>query len=424
MKNNLQRELIKKIKKHVLECFQDKDVPEYPFHNKAHTIYIAEKAAMLADHYQLNDEDYAVVMAAAWFHDIGYLTVPADHEQESARLAEDFLLKKYADIRFIAAVKACIRATKIPQTAADLNQQIVCDADLFGLGTDDFFKNNKLLRRESMLLNNREISKTDWRKDTAGFLEQHTFYTDYCRLLLDGKKAENLAKLKEKIQDEVADDPNNSAAVQPADALATIKSTGAAKKERQREKEKPEKGIETMFRISSGNHQRLSDMADKKAHIMITVNSIIISAVISLVFRKLDTYGFLVAPSFILLSVSLAAMTFSILSTRPSLPHGRFAQSELDEKKVNLLFFGNFYKMGLEQYAAGMQMMMEDGEFLYGSLIRDGYAQGVVLGRKYHLLRLSYSVFMYGLIAAVIAFMLAYLLSGNKAVHIATVPAG
>lgn len=80
--------------------------------------------------------------------------------------------------------------------------------------------------------------------------------------------------------------------------------------------------------------------------------------------------------------------------------------------------------MRLEQYAAGMRMMMEDGEFLYGSLIRDGYAQGVALGRKYHLLRLSYSVFMYGLIAAVIAFMLACLLSGNKPVPVAPVPAG
>jgi hypothetical protein len=99
-----------------------------------------------------------------------------------------------------------------------------------------------------------------------------------------------------------------------------------------------------MFRISSSNHQRLSDMADNKAHIMITVNSIILSAVISLLLRKLTDYEYLTIPTFILLSISLLAMTFSILATRPSIPAGIFTRADVDEKRVNLLFFGNFYK--------------------------------------------------------------------------------
>jgi hypothetical protein len=71
--------------------------------------------------------------------------------------------------------------------------------------------------------------------------------------------------------------------------------------------------------------------------------------------------------------------------------------------------------MPLDQFATGMEMMMEDSAFLYGSLIRDVYAQGVVLGKKYHLLRISYNIFMYGAIAAVLAFMLAYVCNGNTA---------
>jgi predicted metal-dependent HD superfamily phosphohydrolase len=330
MKKDLPHQLTKEIKEYVLGRFKKTDHPDLRYHNADHTKRTVENAAFLSDHYHLSEEDNAIVMAAVWFHDIGYLTIPGDHEEESVRVAEKFLLKKGADTRFIGAVTACIRATKIPQTAVNLNQQIVCDADLFGLGEDDFFENDKLLRKESILLNSRETGKTEWRNNTAGFLERHTYYTGYCRQQLDGKKAQNLAELKQKIQDVETGKPDNTADVPAADA-PTIRGDGVAKKEGQ--KERPEKGIETMFRISSGNHQRLSDMADKKAHIMITVNSIIISAVISLVFRKLDSYGFLVAPSFILLSVSLAAMTLSILSTRPSVPHGRFAQHELDEKK-------------------------------------------------------------------------------------------
>jgi len=69
--------------------------------------------------------------------------------------------------------------------------------------------------------------------------------------------------------------------------------------------------------------------------------------------------------------------------------------------------------MSLEEYASGMLKMMDDSDFLYGSLIRNVYGQGVVLGRKYFLLRVSYNVFMYGLIASVIAFIVAVTVFGK-----------
>lgn len=175
--------------------------------------------------------------------------------------------------------------------------------------------------------------------------------------------------------------------------------------------DKPDKGIETMFRISSSNHQRLSDMADKKASIMITVNSIILSAVLSLLLRRLEEQSYLTFPTFMLITISLVAMIFAILSTRPTIPGGSFAPAEVDEKKVNLLFFGNFYKMPLADYKEAMLKTMQDGELLYGNLIMDGYAQGIVLGKKYRLLRLSYNIFMFGLIASVIAFFVASILN-------------
>ena len=104
-------------------------------------------------------------------------------------------------------------------------------------------------------------------------------------------------------------------------------------------------------------------------------------------------------------------MVFAILSTRPNIPPGTFAPQDVDANKVNLLFFGNFYKMSQPQYKAAMLKTMEDSEMLYGNLIMDGYAQGVVLGKKYRLLRLAYNIFMFGLIASVIAFFIAALLN-------------
>jgi len=146
---------------------------------------------------------------------------------------------------------------------------------------------------------------------------------------------------------------------------------------------------------------------------MITVNSIILSAIISLLLRKLEEYDFLRWPTYLILIVCVLTIIFSIIATRPSLPPGRFTQADIEEKKVNLLFFGNFYRMNLTDYTAGMLEVMNDRDFLYGTLIKDVYSQGVVLGRKFRLLRISYNIFMYGLIGSVIAFVAATIIAGK-----------
>jgi hypothetical protein len=171
-----------------------------------------------------------------------------------------------------------------------------------------------------------------------------------------------------------------------------------------------ERGIETMFKISSANHQRLSDMADNKANIMITVNSIILSVVLSVLMGKIETSPHFSFPTFMILGVNLVAIIFSILATTPKIPGGTFKEKDVMAKKTNLLFFGNFYKMNLEPYTQGMLNMMDDSEFLYGSLIRDIYFQGVTLGKKYKLLRIAYTVFMVGIITSVLSFIIVSIL--------------
>ena len=88
---------------------------------------------------------------------------------------------------------------------------------------------------------------------------------------------------------------------------------------------------------------------------------------------------------------------------------GKFTREDIANKKTNLLFFGNFHEMELEQYAWGMTEMMKDSDYLYGSMIQDIYHLGVVLGKKYKQLRIAYNIFMFGLIISVLAFVIAVL---------------
>jgi predicted metal-dependent HD superfamily phosphohydrolase len=416
-------ELSKKIEEHIESLFHAQKDKTFIYHNLDHTETVVKAASQIANHYQLNEKDFFIVTSAAWFHDSGYFTDSKNHEAKGAELATAFLRNNFIDEETVQAVVNCILATKIPQTPKNRLEEIVCDADLFHLGTDEFDEKNKLMRKEAEAKKGVKISKEEWRRGTIILFEMHHYFTDYCQLLLNDKKRETLERLRAKAREKDGKTNNGTA---PDDKtkkpevsvipLVTDRSTSAEDQEKKKKDDKsrrPDRGIETMFRITSGNNQRLSDMADNKAHIMITVNSIILSAIISLLLRKLEEYDFLRLPTYLILAVCVLTIIFSIIATRPSLPGGRFTQADLDEKKVNLLFFGNFYRMNLSDYTSGMLRVMNDREFLYGTLIKDVYSQGVVLGRKFRFLRISYSIFMYGLIASVIAFVIATVVAGK-----------
>ncbi|PJJ83320.1 Pycsar system effector family protein [Mucilaginibacter auburnensis] len=399
------QQLLHEIKQYTLNYFETHEDATLIYHDIEHTRRVVQQTANIADHYQLSDEDYFVVMAAAWFHDLGYFVNKTEHEENGARMAAEHLQRLGVDEAVIEKIKGCILATKMPQRAVGLLQEIVCDADLFHLGTEQFADRSKLLKKEIEAIKGIKIDKKTWREKNIEMLRSHQYYTDFVKLQVKDQYEKNLQKLLSK-QHEEGPEP-----IQKSDSA--IAPQFVATGEKKAKADRPERGIETMFRITSGNNQRLSDMADNKAQILITVNSIILSAIISLVLRKLDEAAFLTIPTLILLSVSLASMIFSILATRPAIPSGVFTQDDIDSKRVNLLFFGNFYKMHLEEYAAGMQKVMDDKEFLYGTLVRDVYSQGVVLGRKYRLLRVAYNVFMFGLIISVLAYIIALIINNH-----------
>ncbi len=170
-----------------------------------------------------------------------------------------------------------------------------------------------------------------------------------------------------------------------------------------------DRGIETMFRNTVRTHVEFSAMADNKANIMISINTLIIGAIVTVLIRKLDANPQLIIPTFLLLTVSLACIILAVLATRPKITSGTFTKDDIQNKRTNLLFFGNFYNMSLNDFQWGMNEMMNDREFLYGSMIKDFYFLGQALGGKYKKLRICYTIFMFGLIASVIAYAIAFM---------------
>ncbi len=196
----------------------------------------------------------------------------------------------------------------------------------------------------------------------------------------------------------------------PSDSELPVSVDKKEKKDKKKkDKKKNERGIETMFRTSLRNHIQLSAIADNKANIMLSVNAIIISFVVSFLFPNIKQDPSLLYPTAILLVVCITAVIFATISVIPNVTYGTFTRDDITNKAANLLFFGNFYNMPLKDFEWGIKEVMKDNDFLYSSMIRDFYNLGVVLSKKYKYLRICYQVFMYGMIIAVIAFILTFL---------------
>ncbi|MBC9934061.1 Pycsar system effector family protein [Chitinophaga qingshengii] len=406
--------LIDAARDYITGQYQQHPHPELVYHNLEHTQQVVKAAAQIAAHYRLQDEELQAVYVAAWFHDAGYLLGEAPaHEQNGAEEAVRFLQSQQASENIQAMVKGAILATKMPQSPHTLVEQIVCDADLFHLGSKDYADRNKLLRKEVELRIQQDIPAANWLAGNIKFLTDHHYWTDYAKTYTQQQKNENLQKLLKKMEKKSAEAAEAPVVIAPADNAGT---PDAELLEKNKKKlKKPDRGVETMFRITSTNHIRLSSMADSKAHIMISVNSIIISFMLTVLVRRIEDYPNMVIPAVIFLATALTTVVFAVLATRPNVTSGTFTKEDISNKNANLLFFGNFYKMKLDEYEWGMRQMMNDADFLYGSMTKDVYHLGVVLAHKYKLLRISYNVFMFGLIISVLAFMIAAIFFPVKA---------
>jgi Family of unknown function (DUF5706) len=177
------------------------------------------------------------------------------------------------------------------------------------------------------------------------------------------------------------------------------------KKKDKDKKKKISRTVETMYRSTLTNHVELSGIADQKAGLLVSVNAIIVSVMVSLLMREIATNRALLLPTVILLVTCILTITIALLATRPSV--SKSPSHDLD-RSPDLLFFADYTKLSLPEYQAAMQEMMRKESSLHEQLIQNIYAQGTVLKRKYRLIKTAYTIFMVGFPAALICYLLVF----------------
>jgi Family of unknown function (DUF5706) len=176
------------------------------------------------------------------------------------------------------------------------------------------------------------------------------------------------------------------------------------KSKKLKKKKEGSKSVETMFRTTLASHIQLSSMADQKAGLLISVNAIIVSIMVSFLLGELAITPRLLIPACLLLLVCLSTITVAIMAAKPSIKEkGTQAVEELD-----LLFFGDYTALSLTDYTTAMKALIANDGALQEHLIANIYAQGRVLKRKYKLLNIAYIIFMIGFPIVAVLYPLVY----------------
>ena len=393
---------MQKAEQFVFDLFKDKLSSQHTYHNFLHTEFVVQKTKELIENESntLSEREKELLLLAAWFHDTGHVEGTENHEEKSFEIAKSFLKENNFSEEEIKSVQEIILNTCVSKEVSCKLGEFLRDADSAHIGSDMYEEISRQLRLEWELVNGKKLTDYEWAVENYNFLtREHKFFTNYAKTHWQPVKMKNVYRIQNEI--------------------SNFKNEGLSKQEIKKKKleklERPERGIETMFRVTLNNHTRLSEIADSKANILLSVNAIIISIALSTLLPKLGSpkNAYLIVPTLTMLLVSVLSIIFAILATKPNITKGTFTDSDVQNKKVNLLFFGNFYKMPLDKYEAAMNEVMKDKEYLYNSLTRDLYYLGLVLDKKYKRLRVTYYVFMFGTILTVIAFIFAFQQEGG-----------
>lgn len=186
------------VKKHVLKRLAEELPPDLYFHGIHHTrdrvLPAAEHLAKAAD---LSEEDTLLLRTAALYHDLGYVEQYDVNEPIAVRIAEEELPGFGYQPEQIDIIKNIIMATQLPQNPQTLLEQLMCDADLDGLGSDEFYIISHSLWLELQKVKGLENTLKEWYLQQVDFMKSHKYHSAVARARRDAAKEKYLKELQE-----------------------------------------------------------------------------------------------------------------------------------------------------------------------------------------------------------------------------------
>ncbi len=366
------------------------------YHNFDHAEEVAGVAKKLAKAADLTDEQSEVLQLAAWFLNCGLGRSEELAGEESAAVAEHFLKSRNYDAYRVKIVRSLIVRFHSDEPPADEMGRILYDANWSFTGRKRFFRRARLLRLEREETAGKKMSAHEWNKTLLDMVIHHPFLTSWAQDRFGKRRNKNLAVQRQNLR------------------KAYVKTI------RKRTGKDFGRGVDTLYRVTLRNHIDLSNIADGKANMIISINTLVLSILItaasagfSLSQVTLRANLQYVLPVVVLMVSSLTAIIFAVFSAMPAIPDKNFNQEDVRQHKVSMLFFGNFLKLKKMEFVKHLRALKKDQELLYDDLSKDLYNLGEVLRTKYRLLTIAYRVFVGGLILTFLAFVSSGLIYSN-----------
>jgi predicted metal-dependent HD superfamily phosphohydrolase len=192
------------VDQYVRSLFKDELPSGIKFHDANHTLHpkrgVVAVANRIAIAEKISEHDRELLIAAAYFHDTGYIREYAKNEPIAARMAGRILKLIGYKPKEVEKIQKMILATDLAIEPKTHIEKILCDADLDNLGREDFFKLDSKLR-EGRRIRGLDVSDdVKWYKGTLQVMKNHHYYTESQKQLREKEKEKNIEQLLNKLQ--------------------------------------------------------------------------------------------------------------------------------------------------------------------------------------------------------------------------------
>lgn len=192
----MSKSLIEDTQKFVFNLLKDELPNTFIYHNYTHTERVLRSTREIIENSNVTEREAEILELTALLHDVGYTKGCDGHEEESVKIATDFLEKKDVDKDIIDSVVDCIMATKFDTKPTSKLEKIIRDADASHFGKKYFNEASEFLRKELEVQGRKTYTPAEWRQENIDVLtNKHEFYTDYALKNWQARKEKNLSKL-------------------------------------------------------------------------------------------------------------------------------------------------------------------------------------------------------------------------------------
>ena len=196
---------LKIVDEYIRDLFKDELPGGLKYHDANHTLHptrgVVAAANSIAISEKISEHDRELLIAAAYFHDSGYIREYGKNEPIAARIAGRILKLIGYQSGEIEKIQKMILATDLavkPQTHVE---KILCDADLDHFGRNDFFELDGKLREGRRIRGLDVNDDAKWYKGTLAVITNHQYYTESQKKLREKEKQKNIKRLLNKLEE-------------------------------------------------------------------------------------------------------------------------------------------------------------------------------------------------------------------------------